>query len=65
MLLNAPYPADIRIKKETGALLKAGHQIHLLCLRRKNEPDTELVEGIQVHRIDAGKNNYQLAYWDE
>lgn len=64
MLLNAPYPADIRIKKETGALLKAGHQIHLLCLRRKNEPDTELVEGIQVHRIDAGKNNYQLAFWD-
>ena len=64
MLLNAPYPADIRVKKETGALLKAGYQIHLLCLRRKNEPYTETVEGIQVHRIDAGKNNYQLAFWD-
>lgn len=64
MLLNAPYPADIRIKKETGALLKAGHKIHLLCLRRKNEPATEIVEGIQVHRINAGKNNYQLAFWD-
>jgi glycosyltransferase involved in cell wall biosynthesis len=64
MLLNAPYPADIRIKKETGALLKAGHLIHLLCLRRKNEAYAEMVEGIQVHRIDAGKNNYQLAFWD-
>ncbi|MBN8578545.1 MAG: glycosyltransferase family 4 protein [Cytophagales bacterium] len=64
MLLNAPYPADIRIKKETGALLQPGHEIHLLCLRRKNEPTNEVVEGIQVHRIDAGKNNYQLAFWD-
>lgn len=64
MLLNAPYPADIRIKKETGALLTAGHKIHLLCLRKKGQPDTELVEGIHVHRIDAGKNNYQLAFWD-
>lgn len=64
MMLNAPYPADIRIKKETGALLQAGHKIHLLCLRRKGEANTELVEGIQVHRIDAGKNNYQLAFWD-
>ncbi|MBX2917303.1 MAG: glycosyltransferase family 4 protein [Cyclobacteriaceae bacterium] len=64
MLLNAPYPADIRIKKETGALLKAGHKIHLLCLRKKGQPGIELVEGIHVHRIDAGKNNYQLAFWD-
>lgn len=64
MLLNAPYPADVRIKKETGSLLRAGHQVHLLCLRRKNEPSSEIVEGIQVHRIDAGKNNYQLAFWD-
>jgi len=65
MLLNAPYPADVRIKKETGSLLRAGHQVHLLCLRRKKgEATSELVEGIQVHRIDAGKNNYQLAFWD-
>jgi glycosyltransferase involved in cell wall biosynthesis len=64
MLLNAPYPADIRVKKETDALLKAGFEIHLLCLRKKSQADTEVFEGIQVHRIDAGKNNYQLAFWD-
>ncbi|MBX2899947.1 MAG: glycosyltransferase family 4 protein [Cyclobacteriaceae bacterium] len=64
MLLNAPYPADIRIKKETSSLIEAGHQLHLLCVRRKHEEATESVEGIRVHRIDAGKNNYQLAVWD-
>lgn len=64
MLLNAPYPADIRVKKESDALLKAGFEVHLLCLRKKGQPTTEVFEGIQLHRIDAGKNNYQLAFWD-
>lgn len=64
MLLNAPYPADIRVKKESDALVKAGFEVHLLCLRKKDQPTTEEFEGIQIHRIDAGKNNYQLAFWD-
>lgn len=64
MLLNAPYPADIRVKKETEALIKAGFEIHLLCLRKQNESQYQLFEGIHVHRIDAGKNNYELAFWD-
>jgi glycosyltransferase involved in cell wall biosynthesis len=64
MLLNASYPADIRVKKQSDALLKAGFEIHLLCLRKTGQPNMEMVDGIRVHRIDAGKNNYQLAFWD-
>ncbi len=64
MLLNAPYPADIRVKKESDALIKAGFEVHLLCLRKKGQNESEQFEGINVHRIDAGKNNYQLAFWD-
>ncbi|MFZ5970654.1 MAG: glycosyltransferase family 4 protein [Bacteroidota bacterium] len=64
MLLNAPYPADIRVKKEADALIGAGFIVHLLCLRKKNQAATEIFEGIRLHRIDAGKNNYQLAFWD-
>lgn len=64
MLLNAPYPSDVRVKKETGALLRAGFTIHLLCLRQDNQKTEEQVDGIHITRIDAGKNNYQLAYWD-
>jgi len=64
MLLNAPYPADIRVKKESDALIAAGFDIHLLCLRKTGQSAEEIFEGIKVHRIDAGKNNYQLAFWD-
>lgn len=64
MLLNAHYPSDIRIKKEADALINAGLKVHLLCLRRKGEAEEETIEGIKVIRIDAGKNNYVLAFWD-
>ena len=64
MLLNAPYPADIRVKKEADALIAAGFTVHLLCLKRSGEEPIEEFEGIQIHRINAGKNNYQLAFWD-
>lgn len=64
MLLNAPYPSDVRIKKETDALQQAGFQICLLCLRRAGEKYQEQVDGIGITRIDAGKNDYHLAFWD-
>ncbi len=64
MLLNAPYPSDIRVKKESDALLSAGFEIHLLCLRKKGEAYQQEFEGIKIIRIDAGTNNYVLAFWD-
>lgn len=64
MLLNAPYPADIRVKKETDALIHAGYKVYLLCLRKKGEDRKDEIGGLKITRIDAGKNNYQLAFWD-
>lgn len=64
MLLNAPYPSDVRIKKETDALIEAGHSVHLMCLRRSGEIKEEQVGFVQIHRLDAGKENIQLAFWD-
>lgn len=64
MLLNAPYPADMRVRKEGLALLAAGFRVHLLCLRRPKEPEHEVVEDIAVTRIFAGTNDVELAFWD-
>lgn len=64
MLLNAPYPSDVRIKKEADTLLRGGHSVFLLCLRKQNESYQEDYEGIRIQRIDAGKNNIILAFWD-
>lgn len=64
MILNAPYPPDLRVKKETDALVKAGFRIYLLCLRKEGQEYREESEGISIERIDAGKNNFQLAVRD-
>lgn len=64
MMLNAPYPSDIRVKKESDALISAGYEVHLLCLRKKDEPYEAEVQKLKITRIDAGKKNYVLAFWD-
>ena len=64
MLLNAPYPDDIRVTKEAKALLSAGFEVHLLCRKRPGESKSDLVNGIHVHRISAGVSNISLAAWD-
>lgn len=64
MLLNAPYPSDVRIKKEADALLSAGFKVCLLCIRRSGEDPEDLLNGLNIHRIDAGEGNIQLAFWD-
>lgn len=64
MILNAPYPPDMRVKKETDALTCAGFRVHLLCLRKNDEKYEEKLNEISITRIDAGKNVYQLALRD-
>jgi glycosyltransferase involved in cell wall biosynthesis len=64
MLLNAPYPPDIRVRKEVQALQAAGNTVYLLCLRRKGEPYTEVAEGLHITRLNGGTQNVTLAFWD-
>lgn len=64
MILGAPYPSDIRVKKEATTLITAGYMVNLMCIRRKGEKYTEEVDGIRVYRIDAGKSLYEFAFWD-
>ena len=52
MLLDKPFPPDVRIQKEADALLSAGHTVDLLCETDSNgdEPPRETVDGIAVFR---------------
>ena len=64
MLLHDPYPNDIRVSKETQALLAAGFEIHMICLQRKGEPANEVVNGIQLHRIAMAQSFFWRGIWD-
>ena len=64
MILNAPFPADIRVSKEAQSLIKAGFNVFLLCTNKGKQPTEEIVEGIQVYRVDGLSKHYQIGIWD-
>lgn len=50
MLLETPYPPDIRVEKEARALALAGYKVHLLCVSDGKRPAHETIEALEVHR---------------
>lgn len=52
MFLDHAFPPDPRVANEARSLVAAGHEVHLLCLRDKQEiPARELWQGVHLHRI--------------
>ncbi len=59
MLLPSFFPPDIRVEKEARTLLKAGHEVFLLCRSKEGMPREELVQGIKVVRAVLPKYSSQ------
>ena len=64
MVLDAPYPEDGRVTKEAVALMRAGHEVYLLCVRRPGEPRREEVAGVRVRRLRRGTSLFAKTAWD-
>jgi glycosyltransferase involved in cell wall biosynthesis len=45
------FPLDTRVRRETHALLAAGHELDVICLRRPGEPRRERRGPLTVHRL--------------
>ena len=52
MILEDYYPEDIRVTKEAKALIKNGFQVYLLCMKRENEKEFEIIDNIKVIRAN-------------
>ena len=51
MVLESPFPPDIRVQKEAVGLIAAGHEVILICKPGKNAPSAETRDGIEIVRI--------------
>lgn len=51
MILNMPFPTDERVEKEAVSLVKAGHEVHLLCAAYSDEPLNEIYKDIKLTRF--------------
>jgi glycosyltransferase involved in cell wall biosynthesis len=68
MVVYAEYPfSETRVQREAEALVEAGWEVDVLCLRTPGEPDRDSCNGVAVHRlpVDLDKRSLalQLASW--
>jgi glycosyltransferase involved in cell wall biosynthesis len=54
MLLDGAYPDDIRVRKEAEALAENGKNVLVICPRKKNDLEKEVVNNVEIFRI--GRN---------
>ena len=54
MILDGPYPDDIRVRKEAESLAEYGKKVLVICPRKKNDLEKEVVNNVEIFRI--GRN---------
>ncbi|MBU3011842.1 glycosyltransferase family 4 protein [Polaribacter vadi] len=62
MILDEEFPPDPRVENEAIALINAGHNVFLFCLRYNNsQASSESIHKIQVKRYLSNKLAYKLS----
>lgn len=51
MLVENHFPQDTRVRNEANLLTAAGYQVVVVALRKKGQPSSEVVNGVQVYRL--------------
>lgn len=61
MILQSPFPPDIRVEKEAYSLIKAGYEVHLVCSNIKSQARIDdNLNGIFIHRMKPIGNNTKI-----
>lgn len=55
MLLDTPFPPDVRVENEAHSLIGAGHEIHIFTVAFGDEAAQEKWHGIHIHRLRIKK----------
>ncbi len=68
MVVFSYYPTDPRVRREAEALVEAKHLVHVICLKGTNEARREVVDGVNVIRLNLerkrqGKLRYLWEYF--
>jgi len=61
MIMDTPFPPDMRVENEAGALLANGHEIYLFHIDYEERISSEVYEGVKITRHKAGKLLYKLS----
>lgn len=62
MVVYARYPlGETRVQREAEALVDAGYEVDVVCLRGDGEPARERYRGVEVHRLPMNLDKRSLA----
>ena len=51
MVAHSYYPNDPRVRREAEAMVRNGHRVEVICLRRTDQAPLESVAGVDVFRL--------------
>jgi glycosyltransferase involved in cell wall biosynthesis len=51
MLVQNRFPSDPRVRNESALLRDEGYEVTVICLKRKGEKSSEVIQGIRVYRF--------------
>lgn len=58
MILEAPFPPDIRVEKEAQTLAQAGHDVFVMAIRTEGDRQEEEYENYKVYRFDLREHHF-------
>ena len=62
MVVHAYYPlGEVRVQREAEALIDAGYQVDVICLRVSGEPTVDSYHGVNVYRMPVRRHKEQVA----
>ena len=61
MILDKTFPPDPRVENEALALIDAGFEVFLFCLKYQEEPENEEIHKIQIRRYLSSNIEYKLS----
>lgn len=61
MVVHAYYPLDPRVQREAEALVDAGYEVDVVCLRDRGEAPTAAHHGVRIHRLPVRVDKVSLA----
>jgi glycosyltransferase involved in cell wall biosynthesis len=56
IVVHAVFPGDPRVRRQSDALLDAGHEVDIICLRQRGEPDEEVDGGQRIVRLPINRS---------
>src|SRR5688500_10379410 len=55
IISHSHYPYDARVSRQARALVLAGHEVDVICLKYEDQPFVQRADGVTVYHVPLGR----------